>query len=400
MKFWLLFTFLVFSTQSYSQVIIKEHLHTKIKDFKTTTISITDVMVQNVGVLNMRLNIKHNNWSDLIVTLVSPKNKVFTLVNRDRKGSGKLRIKLNEGNAPFADLQGTDGKGDWKILIEDKRKRSEGSVTYLYFMVDHKSSTGSNDDRPNNPPTNGGGSYDDVPLPPETGDMSDAQCRSKWNHFLSNNNLDPKYERIKYLCDGALKRQLRNIIKAQHRTTGYRQARQYMFSKLDNVNGQVCGVYTQECIRTRGIPNNTKMNCEHTWPKSKGAGSAPAKFDLHHLFPTKSDINSTRSSFPFCEIKSTKSGRGGSSLGKGRGGKLCFEPRADHRGDVARAMFYFSIRYEKVIDKNQEFYFKKWMKDDLVSRNEEIRNIGIEKFQGNSNPFIEIPELVNFISNF
>ncbi len=399
MKYLLSLVLLFVSIHAHSQIIIKEHLTSKIQDLKKTVITISDVEVDKIGKISLRINMKHNNWADLIVSLVAPNKEVFKLVNRTKRGEGKLRIQLTEKSAVLANIATVSARGDWQVVIEDRKKRNEGSVTYIYLKVQNFSQE--TPDRTSEPsPNYTDNSNRDEQIPPEAGDMSAAECSRKWQAYLANNDIAAKFDRMKFLCDGVLKRKLLNMMKAQHRTTGYRAARQYMFSKLDNISGEVCGVYTQECVRTKGIPTNSKMNCEHTWPKSKGAGSAPAKFDLHHLFPTKSDINSTRSSFPFCEVKQQSKGRGGSLLGKGRGNKTCFEPRNDHKGDVARGMLYFSIRYGMKIDKDQEFYFKKWNLQDSVNRHEKSRNIGIKQYQGNSNPFVEMPELVQFISNF
>lgn len=229
-----------------------------------------------------------------------------------------------------------------------------------------------------------------------------TDCTTKWDNYLANNDLQPQYKRLKYLCGEDFKIMLNKLVRANHKKTGYREARDYMFSELDNVNGEVCGVYTQECIYTDSIPNGTVMNCEHTWPKSKGARDGMGLYDLHHLFPTKSDINSTRSSYSFCEIATTEKGRHGSFLGKSTSNSRlrCFEPRDDHKGDVARAMFYFSIRYDMRIDFGEESFLRKWHSEDQVTKTERLRDINIQKFQGNQNPFIVHPEIVQFVQDF
>ena len=44
------------------------------------------------------------------------------------------------------------------------------------------------------------------------------------------------------------------------------------------------------------------MDCEHLWPQSMGAGDEPQKSDLHHLFPCKSNVNSSRGNHPYADI--------------------------------------------------------------------------------------------------
>jgi endonuclease I len=227
-------------------------------------------------------------------------------------------------------------------------------------------------------------------------------CGTRWDNYLAHHSLERRFQKLRNKCNEEFITTLNNIIKAHHKKTGYREARQYMFSHLDNVNGEVCGVYTQECIYTDHIPSSRVMNCEHSWPKSRGAAKGMAKYDLHHLYPTKSDINSMRSSYPFCELKNRENGRHGSYLGKSiRNNRTrCFEPRDEHKGDLARAMFYFSVRYKMHIDSDQEFFFRKWNRQDPIDDHEKKRDLLIKDFQGNQNPFITHPQFINFIDNF
>lgn len=173
-----------------------------------------------------------------------------------------------------------------------------------------------------------------------------------------------------------------------------------MFGEIDNVNGYVYCVYTQRGVKTNTIPNGNDMNCEHTWPKSKGAGSEPAKSDLYHLFPTDSVTNSRRSSYYFGNVVDTYWSKGGSELGEDKYGDRVFMPREDHRGNVARAIFYFSVKYKKRISSHEEAALRQWHKDDPVDSKERARNDGISKYQKNRNPFIDHPEYVDKISDF
>ncbi|WP_369751683.1 endonuclease I family protein [Bacteriovorax sp. Seq25_V] len=173
-----------------------------------------------------------------------------------------------------------------------------------------------------------------------------------------------------------------------------------MFGRLDNENGEVCCVYSDhKCLRTKSVPDHTKMNVEHTWPQSKGA-VGDAKSDLHHLYPADSKVNSTRSNFPFCEVSSLKWQNKVSKQGKNKWGENCFEPPAGHKGNVARASFYFAIKYGKQIDEHEEKILREWNKEDPVDQDEVDRNRVIYNYQGNSNVFVEHPEFVDQIKNF
>jgi len=201
------------------------------------------------------------------------------------------------------------------------------------------------------------------------------------------------------LSNEALKSKLNELI-SNHKSYGYNGARQLLFTKIDNFGGKVKCVYTTREITCDGIPSANApqaMNTEHTWPKSLGAGSEPAKSDLNHLYPTDSFANSTRSSYPFGNVNesSAKWKQGGSCFD----GKV-FMPREDHRGKVARAYFYFSTRYSMQIPDSQEKVLKEWHNKYPVTDAERERNEKVFQYQNNRNPFVDAPELANKIANF
>lgn len=157
------------------------------------------------------------------------------------------------------------------------------------------------------------------------------------------------------------------------------------------------------------IPKNEVMNVEHTWPQSLGAKREPARSDMHHLFPTDSRANSTRGNHPFAEVegKDARPDCDIAQAGKAidpETGKVTnihsFEPPLKHRGNVARAMFYMSSKYKYDIPRIEEAYLRKWHREDPVDAQELRRNDLIQEAQGNRNPYIDFPELVDRIDNF
>lgn len=155
------------------------------------------------------------------------------------------------------------------------------------------------------------------------------------------------------------------------------------------------------------IPDNTVVNTEHTWPQSRFSnrhGKDVQKSDLHHLYPTDSQLNGIRGNHTFGEVvKDTAQLKCDSGARFGSDGKSrrdIFEPPQVHKGNVARALFYFSIRYDLEIDSNEEAYLRKWHREDPVDEEEIRRNEEIYKVQGNRNPFIDFPDLTDRISNF
>ncbi len=172
----------------------------------------------------------------------------------------------------------------------------------------------------------------------------------------------------------------------------YTEARQTLFLELFKVDGQVEGVYTGELVSVgSAIPDHTVMNTEHTWPQSQGADGI-RKCDLHHLFPTKSDANSARGSLPFGEVVSGEDwSRGGSRRGNDAYGTKVFEPRDAHKGNVARAMLYFSANHGYPLGEGQEALFRAWSRLDPVSAVDVQRTLGASQAQGHSNPLVLCP---------
>jgi endonuclease I len=112
------------------------------------------------------------------------------------------------------------------------------------------------------------------------------------------------------------------------------------------------------------IPNANVINTEHSWPQSKfgSHGRGFQKADLHHLFPTDSQANSTRGNFNFGDVaQDTKTvSCPASRFGRATDGtNNIFEPPANHKGNVARALFYFAVRYQMHINPSEEAYLRK-----------------------------------------
>ncbi len=205
------------------------------------------------------------------------------------------------------------------------------------------------------------------------------------------------YNSCRNLNNDSLKQKLHDEC-AKHTAYDYKEARRFMYTQIDNKNGTLECVYTGKVISVPkgSMPNSSQINCEHTWPQSKGA-TGDAKSDMHHLFPADPDANGKRGSFPFGFVDNSniKWAEGGSKFD----GSV-FEVRKQHRGNVARAMFYFSTVYEMPLDPDQEKTLRKWHVEDPVDANEIARNDYIESLQHNRNPYIDHPEYVEKIADF
>jgi deoxyribonuclease-1 len=194
-----------------------------------------------------------------------------------------------------------------------------------------------------------------------------------------------------------------------HAAVGYNLARKYLYTQL-HVQTDSRGKFLREvyCNHEQKVPiNANNINCEHTWPQSKFSTSFNKelqKSDMHHLFPSDITANSTRGHFEFAEVVTNlnlvncdASKSGASTVS---GGSTYFEPPTEHKGNVARALFYFSVRYEMPMSREQQTFLRKWNEQDPVDDAEMARNDAIEILQGNRNPFIDFPNLPQDISKF
>jgi len=203
-------------------------------------------------------------------------------------------------------------------------------------------------------------------------------------------------------CDDDLLSAIRDLA-APTREICYTGARKAMFSDVDNVEGDVDCIYTTRRVTTSDIPDADGpqgMNTEHTWPMSKGVRDTRAKSDMHHLFPSNSNANSKRSSFPFGKVETVRWELDGSKLGLNAAGVKVFEPAEESRGNIARAMFYVAAVYELEIPPEEEAVLRQWHEEDPVDENERARNSEISTYQGNRNPFVDDESLVRRVSEF
>ena len=140
---------------------------------------------------------------------------------------------------------------------------------------------------------------------------------------------------------------------------GYDNARDILYSEIDNNNNNVYCIYTNYSVQTNTSEDpsthmyNNGINCEHLWPQSLGASGTPMKSDLHHLRPCKENVNSSRGNKPFNEILDYQTNTwfwleySANNIPQNNlneyseSGSTAFEPREDVKGDVARSLFYF-----------------------------------------------------------
>ncbi|MFY7994211.1 MAG: endonuclease I family protein [Bacteriovoracaceae bacterium] len=219
-------------------------------------------------------------------------------------------------------------------------------------------------------------------------------------------SVKSSYDKIQKNCGGDC---------YSHSSVGYSRARLIMFGetfKQSDRNGMfVTDVYCGKKFYFKNVGDvsrmHTEINIEHTWPQSKFTGKfdkEQQKSDMHHLYPTDSDANNRRANHEFadtagrvdelnvqdCEI---------SQLAH-MNGDMKFTPPKSHQGNVARSLFYFSVRYQIPMGKDQEATMRKWHKEDPIDADERARHEIVAKYQKVRNPFIDYPELADKIQDF
>ncbi len=165
-----------------------------------------------------------------------------------------------------------------------------------------------------------------------------------------------------------------------------------------------------------------KMQREHSVPKSwwKLNGSVeytPAYSDMWNLYPSDAAGNQAKLNYPLGPVQKASFNNGVTKVGTtlsgfGGGSAYVFEPGDEYKGDFARAFFYMATVYDDInwiitymFQKNDYPTLRDWAIDmlldwarhDPVSQKEIDRNNVVEQYQGNRNPFVDFPELAEYI---
>lgn len=171
----------------------------------------------------------------------------------------------------------------------------------------------------------------------------------------------------------------------------------------------------------------SECNIEHSFAKSWWGGSKNDAYkDCYHLNPSNTTANSSRSNYPLgVPTKDLKDQSVTGSLKVGRAtyeGETfwVFEPKDEYKGDFARAYFYMATCYgdeltwrldnkdvgSKYAMRNDSYLeFRDWEievlitwhRQDPVSEKETKRMDAVSDFQHNRNPFIDYPDLAEYI---
>lgn len=197
----------------------------------------------------------------------------------------------------------------------------------------------------------------------------------------------------------------------------------FYYTDRDTNTNQVLDMYSNE-VRYFNPEKPTAsvagFDIEHMLPKSWWGGDVnPAYCDLFHLVPGDYSANRSKSNHaPGIPSDSTfNNGSFVTGSGEAYGLTRVFCPADEYKGDFARAYFYIAACYgdslewlssgEPAVAMTNEGWqeFRPWLRDlllswhrmDPVSEKELARAIEVNKIQGNRNPFIDYPELAEYI---
>lgn len=191
----------------------------------------------------------------------------------------------------------------------------------------------------------------------------------------------------------------------------YTTSRRRMFVEVEpiEVEGELgfeC-VYTGQFFPGAGIePDEDALNCEHVWPRSRMAARDTLLYshqqsDLHNLYPSLPGANSSRGNLPYGEVVGDRNlDWWPTELGTNALGQRVCEVRDARKGDLARAILYFAVRWGADVGPDEESTLKAWHTADAPDLREATRNDRVEAVQGNRNPFVDCPELVLRIADF
>ena len=231
------------------------------------------------------------------------------------------------------------------------------------------------------------------------------------------------YDAAEGKTDNALRLALQGVID-NHTVLSYDNLEDYYPSVDATADNKVWDMYSTCTFEfsNANCPQKNVCDCwnkEHSVPQSWFSKASPMKSDLFHVFPTDARVNNFRSNYPYGETSSTayvagnssSLGRLGASNFAGYSGTV-YEPDDQFKGDFARTYFYMATRYADKcsnwtggmfgsnyngLNTYTRNLLLKWHREDPVSVKETLRNDAVYVHQHNRNPFIDNPDLVEYI---
>lgn len=284
-------------------------------------------------------------------------------------------------------------------------------------------------------------------------------AQTLWGEVMPGTTLTTYYADASGKCGAELRTALSTIISANYKTVSYDNLG-YLLKYADTQNADgttIVDIYSTcsnttsasgekvtwgtQCKGTasENVGCNSVLNREHTVPQSWFNEASPMVSDAFHIYAVDAFSNGHRSDHPFGECSGGTSYTGSTCNESGKLGTCTFsgysgtvyEPIDEYKGDIARGYFYMITRYQatnftQASGTNDDVCFTytngqaemttymlnlmlKWHRQDPVSEKELIRNEVIfgnttyhkgnttNYAQKNRNPFIDYPDLVEYI---
>ena len=222
----------------------------------------------------------------------------------------------------------------------------------------------------------------------------------------------------------ALKTALYNLIK-NHKVISYGSGESSTWgafyttdAAIENGQRRVLDMYSNE-KRYFGSKGSavSGMNIEHSVAKSWWGGTKNNAYcDIHHLNPSDATANSRKSNYPLGELTSVSWENGVTFVGKANidgSSTNAYEPCDEYKGDFARVFMYMFTCYQDLtweytwMNYEKSTYptlkpwavklLLKWHKQDPVSEKEVNRNNAVYAVQGNRNPYVDYPQLADYV---
>ncbi len=159
-----------------------------------------------------------------------------------------------------------------------------------------------------------------------------------------------------------------------------------------------------------------EMNIEHSFPKSWWGGTEGTIYnDLFNLYPSDNSTNSSKSNLVMDKVATISTDDGYTKIGRGTHiNDNVWEPIDTYKGDFSRGYMYMITAWQnytwvkvglQFLDNNTYPTFHKWASDlysewcraDRPDQVEIDRNNAIYKIQGNRNPYIDFPNLFEYL---
>ncbi|MBQ7631296.1 MAG: endonuclease [Paludibacteraceae bacterium] len=235
------------------------------------------------------------------------------------------------------------------------------------------------------------------------------------------------YKYAQHTADSTLKNHLGYIICCGQRYrygSGSKKSWDAFFhTDRDTVTNQVLDMYSNN-VRyfdpEKPTASVKDFDIEHMLPKSWWGGDVnPAYCDIFHLVPGDYSANRSKSNHAPGIPADSSFYNGSFVTGQDtiHGLQRVFCPADEYKGDFARAYFYIATCYgdsltwlesgepSQAVTNEGWQEFRPWLRDlllswhrlDPVSKKELDRAVEVNKIQGNRNPFIDYPDLVEYI---